>query len=96
MRSKNVKLLVDLFHANIEERSIASGLRLAGAQLGHVHFADSNRQAIGFGHTDLNPIVEALSEISYKGYVSAEILAVPDPDAAAARTMASFKKWFRD
>jgi sugar phosphate isomerase/epimerase len=84
LRTKNVKLLVDLFHANIEEVSIADALRLAGHDLGHIHFADSNRQA-----------VEALSGIGFNGYASAEILPLPDSDAAAKQTIASFRKWFR-
>jgi sugar phosphate isomerase/epimerase len=96
LRTKNVRLLVDLFHANIEEKSMPGALRLAGSQLGHLHFADSNRQAVGFGHTDLNGIAEALSEMGYKGYASAEILPLPDPGTAAAQTMKSFRKWFRD
>lgn len=94
--TRNVKLLVDLFHANIEEVSIPGALRLAGAQLGHVHFADTNRQAIGFGHTDITGVAEALSGVGYAGFVSAEILPLPDPDAAAAQTLRSFRKWFRD
>jgi sugar phosphate isomerase/epimerase len=92
---RQVKLLVDLFHANIEEVSIADALRLAGPDLGHVHFADSNRRAIGLGHTDLTPIVEALREITYEGYVSAEILPLPDSETAARQTMTSFRQWFR-
>jgi sugar phosphate isomerase/epimerase len=95
LRTKNVKLLVDLFHANIEEVSIADALRLAGHDLGHVHFADSNRQAAGFGHTDFAPIAEALAGIGFNGYASAEVLPLPDSDAAAKQTMASFRKWFR-
>jgi sugar phosphate isomerase/epimerase len=96
LQTRNVKLLVDLFHANIEEVSITGALRLAGPQLGHVHFADSNRQAIGFGHTDLTGVPEALAGIAYDGYVSAEILPLPDPDTAAAQTQQSFRRWFRD
>jgi len=95
LRTKNVKLLVDLFHANIEEASIAEALRLAGYDLGHVHFADSNRRAVGMGHTDFAPIADALQQIGFKGYASAEILPLPDGDAAAKRTIASFRKWFR-
>lgn len=95
LRTKNVKLLVDLFHANIEEASIVDALRLAGSDLGHVHFADSNRQAIGMGHTDFAPIADALDGIGFKGYVSAEILPLPDEETAAKQTIASFKKWFR-
>lgn len=95
LRTKNVKLLVDLFHANIEEVSIPHALRLAGHDLGHVHFADSNRQAAGLGHTDFAPIADALDGIGFGGYASAEILPLPDEETAAKRTIASFRKWFR-
>jgi sugar phosphate isomerase/epimerase len=95
LRTKNVKLLVDLFHANIEETSIAEALRLAGSDLGHVHFADSNRRAVGLGHTDFAPIAKALLDLGFRGYASAEILPLPDSDTAAKQTMASFRQWFR-
>ena len=94
LRAQNVKLLCDLFHMNIEEASIADALRLAGSRLGHVHFADSNRRAIGFGHTDTAPVVQALRDIGYAGYVSGEILPLPDSDTAAGQTIASYRKWF--
>jgi len=94
LRTRNVKLLVDLFHANIEERDLAAALRLAGPTVGHVHFADSNRHAIGFGHTDIAPCVQALKDIGYEGYVSAEVLPLPDSESAARQTMESFRKWF--
>ncbi|MBI3878020.1 MAG: sugar phosphate isomerase/epimerase [Verrucomicrobia bacterium] len=89
---KNVKLLCDLFHMNIEEADIAAALRAVAPHLGHVHFADSNRQAIGFGHTDVAPIVAALRDIGYAGYLSAEILPLPDSDTAAKQTIASFRR----
>jgi sugar phosphate isomerase/epimerase len=95
LRTKNVKLLCDLFHMNLEEADIAAALRLAGPRLGHVHFADSNRRAIGLGHTDLAPIAAALKDIGYAGYVSAEVLPLPDAATAARQTMASFRQWFR-
>lgn len=94
LRTRNVKLLVDLFHANIEESDIASALRQAGPAVGHLHFADSNRQAIGFGHTPVAPVVEALKEIGYDGYISAEVLPLPDSEAAGRKTMESFRRWF--
>ena len=59
--------------------------------MGHVHFADSNRQAAGFGHTDFKPILAALREIKYEGYLSAEILPAPSSAAAAAQTIAAFR-----
>ena len=93
--TRNVKLLVDLFHANIEEVSIGDALRRAGPALGHVHFADSNRRAIGMGHTDVAPVAAALREMGYDGFLSAEILPLPDGEEAARQTMASFRRWFR-
>ena len=95
LRTKNVKLLADLFHTNIEEASIADALRAAGPHVGHVHFADSNRLAIGLGHTDVAPIARALRDIGYAGFVSAEILPLPDSETAARQTIESFRRWFR-
>src|SRR6266853_581214 len=92
LRTQNVRILADLFHMNIEERDIAAALREAGALVGHVHFADSNRQAIGLGHTVIEPIIAALRDIGYTGYLSAEILPLPDPLTAARQTIESFKK----
>lgn len=92
LRTQNIQLLGDLFHMNIEESSIPDALRRAGSRLGLVHFADSNRHAIGFGHTDIVPIVAALAGIGYSGYLSAEILPLPDSERAAAQTISSYRK----
>ena len=93
LRTKNVKILADLFHMNIEEASMADALRNAGRRIGHVHFADSNRRAAGFGHTDIAPIVQALRENEYEGCLSAEIFPWPDSVAAARQTLVSFQKF---
>lgn len=90
----NVFLLADLFHMNIEEESIAGAIRAAGGHIGYVHFVDSNRQPAGMGHIDLAKVAQALSKIGYDGYASAEALPYPDPDSAAAQTIAAFRKFF--
>jgi len=87
----NVKLLCDLFHMNIEEVSNAATLRACGRHVGHVHFADSNRQAIGFGHTETASVVAALKELGFAGYLSGEILPLPDSEAAAAQTIQAIR-----
>jgi sugar phosphate isomerase/epimerase len=94
LKCQNVRLLADLFHMNIEETSIPDSIRSAGDAIGHVHFADSNRRPIGFGHTAMNEVAEALSEIAYSGYVSAEAFPWPDPDAAAEQTLNSYRRYF--
>jgi sugar phosphate isomerase/epimerase len=90
--SRSVKILADLYHMNIEEADLAAAIRAAGSHVGHVHFADSNRRAAGMGHTDFGPVVAALREIGYTGYLSAEVLPLPDSLAAARQTIESFRR----
>jgi sugar phosphate isomerase/epimerase len=84
-------VLADTFHMNIEEVSPAEALRRGGTRLGHVHVADSNRRAPGWGHLDFREIVGVLKEIGYDGYLSAEILPEPDPVSAARQTIAHLR-----
>jgi sugar phosphate isomerase/epimerase len=96
LHTDNVGLLADFFHMNIEEADMAAALRAAGARLGHIHFVDSNREAAGRGHLNLPPLRDALLEIGYDGFLSAEARPVPDPASAANTTIASFKRLFGD
>ncbi len=90
----NVRLLADLFHMNIEEANIADALRAGGKHIGHIHFVDSNRKATGLGHMDYAPIAEAIREIGFDGYVSAEAFPLPDSQTAAVKTMEVYKRYF--
>ncbi|ADB15624.1 Xylose isomerase domain protein TIM barrel [Pirellula staleyi DSM 6068] len=94
LSTKNVKLLADLFHMNIEETDLAVAIRTASDTIGHVHFVDSNRRAAGMGHMDYGPIAAALQEIKYDRYLSAEALALPDSVTAAEQTIHTFQKYF--
>ncbi len=95
LRTKNVKLLCDLFHMNIEEESIADSLRLAGPCLGHLHFVDSNRRPAGLGHIDYAPVVRVIRDLDYAGFASGEALPFPSPVEAASVTLATFRRFFR-
>ena len=95
LATKNVCLLADLFHMNIEETDSAAALRQGGARIGHVHFVDSNRRPAGLGHIDYAPIARALEDIGYAGFLSAEALAYPNSDEAAQKTITTFRKYFR-
>jgi sugar phosphate isomerase/epimerase len=94
LSTRNVKLLADLFHMNIEETDLAAAIRAASGFIGHVHIVDSNRLAAGLGHIDFGPIATALKEINYKGFASAEALPIPDSNTAAAKTIESFSRYF--
>jgi sugar phosphate isomerase/epimerase len=91
LRTSGVKLLADLFHMNIEETDIAAAILSAGPLIGHVHLADSNRQPAGLGHTNFAPIVKALRQINFNGYLGAEALPYPNPDEAARQTVKAFR-----
>jgi sugar phosphate isomerase/epimerase len=82
-------LLLDTYHVNIEETSWTEPFRrlMAAGRLWHVHLGDNNRLPPGRGLIDFPVIVATLREIAYTGYLSAELLARPDPDTAARQTM---------
>jgi len=88
----NLGILADTFHMNIEEVSIYDSIVQAKDYITHVHFADSNRWAPGCGHLDFAQIVQTLKKINYQGYVSAEILPLPDPDNCARLTAEHLNK----
>jgi sugar phosphate isomerase/epimerase len=90
---KSTKLLADWFHMNIEEANMEETLEHAGSAIGHVHFADTNRHAIGFGHLDAEPLVRALHRMGYAGYLSAEVFPRPDGETAARRTIEAFREF---
>ena len=92
---QNITLLADLFHMNIEEADPAASIKKHIQHIGHVHFADSNRKPVGYGHTQIQPIASALKAFGYDGYVSAEAFPWPYPDVAAAQTIRSFKQFFK-
>jgi sugar phosphate isomerase/epimerase len=81
--SPNLNILADTFHMNIEEVDIAASLRGAGSKLGLIHLADSNRQAPGYGHLDFRGVIKALQDIHYQGYLSFEVLPIPNSQKAA-------------
>jgi sugar phosphate isomerase/epimerase len=93
LATDNVRLLCDLFHMNIEETDIAAALLTGGKWVGHIHFVDSNRRPVGNGHMQYGPIIAALREIDYQGYLCAEAFPWPDPQEAARQTMRAFRYW---
>ena len=86
----NVKLMLDTFHMNIEEDSIAAAIRRAGASLGHLHTGECNRRLPGKGRQPWREIGEALRDIGYTGSV------VMEPFVKMGGTVGSDIKVWRD
>ena len=88
----SVKLMIDTFHMNIEEKSMVEPIRKASKELVHVHVADSNRCAPGMGHIDFAEIIQTLKSCGYHGYLGFEISPNPDPLTAAEKSIQYVKR----
>ena len=70
--SKALKLHLDTFHMNIEEKFQGPAIRKAGKLLGHFHACGSDRGTPGNDHIDCKSIASALKAIKYNGDVVIE------------------------
>jgi len=70
--SPAVKLHLDSFHMNIEEKDLGAAIRKAGKHLAHFHACGSDRGTPGGDHTDWKGITSALKAIGYQGDVVIE------------------------
>ncbi|MDI2091223.1 sugar phosphate isomerase/epimerase family protein [Commensalibacter oyaizuii] len=91
VNAPNLKLLPDAYHMNIEEANPAEALRLGHHHIGLYHAADSNRGAIGEGHTDFAAQFGALNDIQYSGPIILEV-AAPGPDPFNTNKGEGFKE----
>ncbi len=67
-----LKLLLDTFHMNIEEKNPADAIRRAGEHVGHIHASASDRGTPGNDHVEWKEITRALRDIRYQGAVVIE------------------------
>ena len=71
--SKNIGVLLDTYHMNIEEDNIGDAIRLVGAEkLKSFHTGDNNRRAPGRGHINWDEVFSALADIGYTGRIVSE------------------------
>lgn len=60
-----MRLHLDSFHMNIEEKDLPAAIRSAGNLLGHLHACGTDRGTPGSDHTDWAGIAEALQAVGY-------------------------------
>jgi D-psicose/D-tagatose/L-ribulose 3-epimerase len=70
--SPALKIHLDTFHMNIEEKNQGKAIKKVGPHLGHFHACGSDRGTPGNDHIDWKPIVAALKSVKYKGDVVIE------------------------
>lgn len=68
----NVKIHLDTYHMNIEEKSWDAPVRLAGDLLCHVHLCENDRGIPGTGLVDWETLFGALGALRYNGHAALE------------------------
>lgn len=92
----NLRLMPDIFHMNIEDVQMGTGLLKYMKYIGYIHLADSNRLAPGWGHVDFHEIFDNLKKSGYKGWLSVEILPKPNDYMAAKQAIDYIKLYLHD
>jgi len=93
VNSPNFKLVLDVKAMSDELMQIPQIIRESARYLAHFHANDANKRGPGFGDTDFVPIMQALKEIGYEGYVSVEVFDFrPDPETIASKSYEYLKQ----
>ena len=90
----NFQTMVDICSASwAEQQPLDALIREFAPLIRHVHVNDANERGPGFGDVDFVPILKALNEIGYKGYISIEVFDFkPDPETIARESLGYLRK----
>jgi protein FrlC len=95
----NVKVMFDTYHALYRNEVSADYIRVMGADLAHIHFADTDRRAPGDGTVDWVSVMQAAKDTGFAGHLTMEIgfnTRSVDPDAIARRALTYVKSIEKD
>jgi D-psicose/D-tagatose/L-ribulose 3-epimerase len=70
--SPRIGILVDTFHANIEEKFLGAALRQAAPHLKHLHVCENDRGVPGSGHVAWAEFFSTVAELGYDGWMTIE------------------------
>lgn len=68
----NVKLHLDTYHMNIEEKNFYTPIVKSKGYLGYMHCCENDRGIPGTGHVNWDDVFKGLSEIGYNGWLVIE------------------------
>lgn len=80
-------LLIDTYHANVEEKDFGAAFTLAGDRLAHVHASANDRGAPGADHIDWPTFRNALRVAGYEGPVVIESFTAENETIATAASV---------
>lgn len=85
---ENFRLMMDVFHMNLEEKDLYESIRRYSAFNVHVHLADNNRRYPGQCGLDFEKIIRTFKESGYEGDYTTEIYQLPDMKTSAEESAA--------
>ncbi|MBK1439728.1 sugar phosphate isomerase/epimerase [Parapedobacter sp. ISTM3] len=85
--SAQLKILLDTFHSNIEEKNIPASIIKLGSRLAHIQANENDRGTPGTGHLDWVGICDALQTIGYQGSLVIETFGAPSKELARAASI---------
>jgi sugar phosphate isomerase/epimerase len=77
------RLMMDIFHLNIEEKDMFEVIKKYSEYNIHVHLADNNRRYPGHCGLDFEKIINTFKGVGYNGAFCTEIFQEPDQETAA-------------
>ena len=91
--SPQCRMMLDCKASSSESTPIAELIRRHGSRLAHFHANDPNLQGPGFGELDFVPILQALRDVDYRGWVSVEVFDYsPGPERLARESIEYLKQ----
>lgn len=71
---RDVRVVLDAFHINIEEVDPFAAIRAVGDKLLDFHVADNNRKPAGQGRYDWSQVLATFKDIGYDNFLTAEFV----------------------
>lgn len=72
VNSPGLKVHLDTFHMNVEEKSLGEAIRNTGRYLYHFHACENDRGTPGSGHIPWQEVASAIKNIGYDRYIVIE------------------------
>jgi len=86
--SPSVRLHLDVKAMSQETKPVPGIIHEHAAMLSHFHANDPNLRGPGMGHVDFVPILQALHDVGYTGWVSVEVFDMsPGPELLASQSI---------